>query len=43
MTGANLDRMFAAFDAASGEHMPSIAAITAIATEHGVVIHPPET
>lgn len=39
--GANLDSMFTAFDAASGEHMPSIETITAIAAQHGVVIHPP--
>ena len=40
--GANLDSMFTAFDAASGEHMPSLETIIAIAAEHGVVIHPPK-
>jgi hypothetical protein len=33
--------MFAAFDAATSEHMPSIATITAIAAQYGVVIRPP--
>ncbi|MEH2513296.1 quercetin dioxygenase-like cupin family protein [Nitrobacteraceae bacterium AZCC 1564] len=40
--GDGLDRMFAAFDAASDEHMPSLATITAIAAQYGVVIHPPQ-
>jgi quercetin dioxygenase-like cupin family protein len=39
--GDGLDRMFAAFDAASGEHMPSLATITTIAPQYGGVIHPP--
>jgi quercetin dioxygenase-like cupin family protein len=40
--GDGLDRMFAAFDAATGEHMPSLDTITAIAAQYGVVIHPPK-
>ncbi len=40
--GANLDSMFAAFDAAGSEHMPSLAAITVIAAQYGVIIHPPQ-
>jgi quercetin dioxygenase-like cupin family protein len=41
--GAGLDRMFAAFDAASKgtAHMPAIDTIAAIAGQYGVVIHPP--
>jgi len=41
--GAGLDRMFAAFDAASKRtaHMPAIDTIAAIAGQYGVVIHPP--
>ena len=41
--GAGLDRMFAAFDAASkrAAGMPPIETIVAIAGQHGVVIHPP--
>jgi quercetin dioxygenase-like cupin family protein len=41
--GGGLDRMFAAFDAASKDagHMPAIDTIAAIAEQHGVVIHPP--
>lgn len=41
--GAGLDRMFAAFDAASKDaaQMPGIDAIVAIAGQYGVVIHPP--
>jgi quercetin dioxygenase-like cupin family protein len=39
--GDGLDRMFAAFDAASSEHMPSLDTVTAIAAQYGVVIHPP--
>jgi hypothetical protein len=43
LPGAGLDRMFAAFDAASKRtaHMPAIDTITAIAEQYGVVIHPP--
>jgi quercetin dioxygenase-like cupin family protein len=43
MPGAGLDRMFAAFDAASKRtaHMPAIDTIAAIAGQYGVVIHPP--
>jgi quercetin dioxygenase-like cupin family protein len=43
MPGAGLDRMFAAFDAASKRtaHMPAIDTIAAIAEQYGVVIHPP--
>lgn len=42
--GAGLDSMFTAFDAASksSAQMPSIETITAIAAQHGVVIHPPK-
>jgi mannose-6-phosphate isomerase-like protein (cupin superfamily) len=42
MPGAGLDRMFAAFDAASKRsgHMPAIDTIAAIAEQYGVVIHP---
>jgi quercetin dioxygenase-like cupin family protein len=41
--GTGLDRMFAAFDAASKRtaDMPTIDAIAAIAAQYGVVIHPP--
>jgi quercetin dioxygenase-like cupin family protein len=41
--GAGLDRMFAAFDAASkrSAHRPAIDTIAAIADQYGVVIHPP--
>jgi quercetin dioxygenase-like cupin family protein len=41
--GAGLDRMFAAFNAASkrAAHMPDVGTITAIAEQYGVVIHPP--
>lgn len=41
--GAGLDRMFAAFDAASKRsgHVPAIDTISAIAEQYGVVIHPP--
>ena len=41
--GTGLDRMFAAFDAASKRtaHMPAIDTIAAIAGQYGVVIHPP--
>jgi len=41
--GTGLDRMFAAFDAASKStaHMPAIDTIAAIAEQYGVVIHPP--
>jgi quercetin dioxygenase-like cupin family protein len=40
--GTGLDRMFAAFDAASKRtaHMPTIDTIAAIAEQYGVVIHP---
>jgi quercetin dioxygenase-like cupin family protein len=43
MPGAGLDRMFAAFDAASKRtaHMPAIDTIAAIAEQYGVVVHPP--
>jgi quercetin dioxygenase-like cupin family protein len=42
--GTGLDRMFAAFDAASKRtaHMPSMDTIAAIAEQYGVVIHPPD-
>src|SRR5882757_482496 len=42
MPGAGLDRMFAAFDEAGKRsgNMPPIETITAIAEQHGVVIHP---
>src|SRR5258707_724978 len=41
--GTGLDRMFAAFDAASkrAAGMPSIDTIAAIAEQYGVVVHPP--
>jgi len=41
--GTGLDRMFAAFDAASKRtaHMPAIDTIAAIAEQYGVVVHPP--
>jgi quercetin dioxygenase-like cupin family protein len=41
--GTGLDRMFAAFDAASKRtgHMPTIDTIAAIAEQYGVVVHPP--
>jgi quercetin dioxygenase-like cupin family protein len=41
--GTGLDRMFAAFDAASKRtgQMPAIDTITTIAEQYGVVIHPP--
>jgi len=42
MPGAGLDHMFAAFNEAGKRagHRPDIATITAIAEQHGVVIHP---
>ena len=42
--GTGLDRMFAAFDAASKgtAHMPAIDTIAAIAQQYGVVVHPPK-
>jgi quercetin dioxygenase-like cupin family protein len=41
--GGGLDRMFAAFDAATKRagQIPAINTITEIAAQHGVVIHPP--
>jgi quercetin dioxygenase-like cupin family protein len=41
--GTGLDRMFAAFDAASKRtgHMPALDTIAAIAEQYGVVVHPP--
>jgi quercetin dioxygenase-like cupin family protein len=41
--GTGLERMFAAFDAASKRagHMPALDTIAAIAEQHGVVIHLP--
>ena len=41
--GTGLDRMFAAFDAASKRtaHLPAIDTIAAIAEQYGVVVHPP--
>jgi hypothetical protein len=44
MPGGGLDRMFSAFDEAAKRagHRPDIATVTAIAAQHGVVIHPPK-
>jgi hypothetical protein len=41
MPGIGLDRMFAAFDAASKRRAPAIDTVAEIAKQYGVVIHPP--